>query len=180
MLGPDFFARPTLTVARELIGKHLVRRVDGKTTAYIITETEGYFGSKDKGSHAHRGKTPRNTPMFARAGIIYVYFTYGMHWMLNLVCGDEGFPAAVLIRGLESPDEARLLNGPAKLTKYLKIDRVLNGASLGKRSGLWVEDRGIRLSPRDIRRTPRIGLGDRGVWTKKPWRFVLDEKFTRR
>src|SRR5882757_610508 len=86
ILGPDFFNRRTLTVARELIGKVLVRRRDGQDVALMITETEAYDGPRDKASHAHRGQTPRNAPMFDKAGTIYVYFTYGMHFMLNLVC----------------------------------------------------------------------------------------------
>ena len=117
------------------------------------------------GSHAYRGQTPRNTPMFAHAGAIYVYFTYGMHWMLNLVCEGEGFPAAVLIRGVASPAGAPPLDGPAKLTKYLHIDRSLTGKRLGKRAGLWVEDRGVRVRRSEIVRTPRVGIPDRGIWT---------------
>jgi DNA-3-methyladenine glycosylase len=172
MLGPEFFARPTLTVAKDLIGKYLVRRLGDETIALMITETEGYFGYQDKGSHAHRGQTPRNTPMFGAPGGIYVYFTYGMHWMLNLVCDRAEFPAAVLIRGLENA-EALKLNGPGKLTKFLRIDKSLSGKMLGKASGLWVEDRGVKLPRGSIIKTPRIGIPNRGVWTEKPWRFLL-------
>ena len=172
VLGPRFFEQPALVVARHLLGKFLVRKVRGKERAYLITETESYFGWRDKGSHAHRGKTARNAPMFAHAGTIYVYFTYGMHWMLNLVCDREHFPAAVLIRGVM--DDERHHDGPAKLTKALKIDKRLNTKSLGKRAGLWVEDRGVRVRARDVARTPRIGIPNRGVWTEKPWRFVLE------
>src|SRR3989344_1839636 len=100
VLGPRFFNRPTLIVARELIGKFLVRKVDGKSVALMIAETEGYDGFKDLASHARRGKTARNTPMYGKPGTIYVYFAYGMYWMLNLVCGEQEYPAAVLIRGL--------------------------------------------------------------------------------
>ena len=180
ILGKKFFERPTLVVARDLIGKYLVRKVGRKTVALMIVETEGYFGFDDKGSHVYPAKggagprqTLRNTPMFAPAGTIYVYFTYGMHWMLNLVCEKEDFPAAVLIRGLESPDGIMKLNGPAKLTKYLNIDRALNSLPLGKASGLWIEDRGVRIAPQQLARTPRIGIPNRGVWTYKPWRFIL-------
>src|SRR3989338_7272276 len=102
ILKPEFFDRPTLVVAKELIGKVLVRRVGGKTVALMITETEAYDGFKDLASHAHRGQTPRNTPMFGKPGTIYVYFPYGMHWMPNLVCGKKEYPAAVLIRGVSS------------------------------------------------------------------------------
>lgn len=173
LLGPRFFDRPTLRVAKALLGKYLVRRTGGKTNAFMIIETEAYFGFKDKGSHAYRGQTPRNTPMFGEPGTIYVYFTYGMHWMLNLVCEDEGFPAAVLIRGLASPQGAPPLDGPAKLAKYLDIDRALTGKRLGGEAGLWVEDRGERIRQGEIVRTPRIGIPNRGIWTEKAWRFVL-------
>lgn len=170
ILGSAFFDRPTLTVARELIGKFLVRRVNGKTAAFMITETEGYVGFKDLASHARCGKTLRNAPMYGPAGTIYVYFTYGMHWMLNLVCEKEEFPAAVLIRGAAS------IIGPARLTKQLRIDKALTGKMLGKKSGLWVEDRGVKVNPRDIQKTPRVGIGYAGEYVHKPWRFVLKEK----
>jgi DNA-3-methyladenine glycosylase len=188
ILGPAFFDRPTLIVAKELLGKFLVRRVyPGKPghaveIALMITETEAYDGFKDKASHASRGQTARNTPMFEKPGTIYVYFTYGIHWMLNLVCGPEKYPAAVLIRGLDrgitnshlrKSNTPRLLNGPAKLTKYLKIDRTLNAQPLSKKTGLWVEDRGIVVKPRDIKRTPRIGIAYAEEYVHKPWRFVV-------
>ncbi len=167
VLGPEFFRRRTLTVARELIGKFIVRRLGDEHVGLMITETEGYDGPLDKASHAHRGRTPRNAPMFGAAGTIYVYFTYGMHYMLNLVCGEEGHPAAVLIRG------AGDVVGPARLTKALQIDKSLNDRSLGVETGLWVEDRGAVIRPRDIQRTPRIGIPYAGDYIEKPWRFVL-------
>jgi DNA-3-methyladenine glycosylase len=167
ILGPDFFDRPTLTVAKELLGKFLVRRIGGKEIALMITETEGYDGFKDKASHASRGQTPRNTPMFGHPGVIYVYFTYGIHWMLNIVCGKKEYPAAVLIRG------AGGVVGPARLTKALGIDKSLNALALGKKSGLWVEDRGVVVRPRDIKRTPRIGIQYAEEYVDKLWRFVL-------
>ncbi len=177
VLAAEFFDRPTLTVARELIGKYLVRKVGGKASpvgrtrpreiALMIEETEGYDGPKDLACHARSGKTKRNWPMFEKAGTIYVYFTYGMHWMLNLVTGEKEYPAAVLIRG------AGGVVGPARLTTYLKIDKKLNALTLSKKSGLWVEDRGVIINPRQIKRTPRIGVNYAGSYALKPWRFVL-------
>ena len=166
-LGQSFFDRPTVTVAEELLGKFLVRKSGGKMVALMITETEAYDGFDDKASHASRGKTPRNTPMFGKPGTIYVYFTYGMHWMLNIVCGKEEYPAAVLIRGVEG------ISGPARLTKALRIDKRLNTLPLSKKSGLWIEDRGMGVSKKDILTTPRIGVRYAEEWMHKPWRFVL-------
>lgn len=170
VLKEEFFNRPTLTVARELIGKFLVRKVGKKEIALMITETEAYDGFKDMASHARRGQTPRNTPMFGKPGRIYVYFTYGMHWMLNLVCGQEKYPAAVLIRGVGD------VSGPARLTKFLQIDKKLNTLPLNKKSGLWVEDREVVIPPRRVARTGRIGVDYSGEWAKKPYRFVLKKE----
>ena len=96
-----------------------------------------------------------------------MYFSYGMHWMLNLVTGKKGYPSAVLIRAVEG------VVGPARLTKYLHIDKKLNTLPLTKKSGLWVEDRGVVIQPRDIVCTPRIGVSYAGDYVKKPWRFVI-------
>lgn len=170
-----FFDRPPQEVARDLLGKYLVRRMDGKTIAAMIVETEAYDGENDLACHARAGKTARNAPMFGHPGTIYVYFTYGMHWMLNLVCGKREYPAAVLIRGLETSAGWRI-DGPARLTKSLAIDKQLNNKKLGKPSGLWIEDYGVRIPSRKIHRTPRIGVAYAGAWAKKPWRFVLIEK----
>lgn len=168
VLKPEFFNQHTERVAKELIGKYLVRRVRGKETALMITETECYHGYEDKASHAHYGKTDRNTPMFSKPGTIYVYFTYGMHWMLNIVCEKEDFPAAVLIRA------AGEVVGPARLTKHLKIDKSLNGLPLGKKTGLWIENQGTKIKKSSIKKTPRIGIRYAEKWTEKKWRFVLE------
>ncbi len=167
VLPQEFFNRPTLTVARELIGKFLVRKIGGRKVAVMITETESYDGFKDKASHASRGQTLRNAPMFGRPGVWYVYFTYGMHWMLNIVTREKGYPAAVLIRG------AGQYNGPAKLTKALQVDKKLNGKRAIKKNGLWFEDRGVRISSHNITHTKRIGIASAGpVWSRKKYRFV--------
>ncbi|RJP43085.1 DNA-3-methyladenine glycosylase, partial [Candidatus Parcubacteria bacterium] len=151
VLGQKFFNRPALVVAQALLGKYLVRRLRKReltqNVAVMITEVEAYDGPHDKASHAHRGRTARNSPMFEEGGRWYVYFTYGMHWMLNIVTGPKNYPAAVLIRaGIRNHESKvisqQLINGPARLTKHLKIDKRLNGKSAIRRSGLWIEDRG--------------------------------------
>jgi DNA-3-methyladenine glycosylase len=166
-LPQAFFNRKTLRVARELIGKYLVREIDGKIIRQKITETEAYVGPHDLACHSSRGKTERNKIMFCEAGTIYVYFTYGMHYMLNIVTEAEDFPSAVLIRGTEE------VSGPARLTKFLKIDKNLNGSKLGRKSGLWIEN-APEVSARNIRRTARIGVAyAKEGWAEKPYRFLL-------
>ncbi len=165
-----FFNRKTLTVARELIGKTLARKVGDKIVRQTITETEAYVGPHDLACHSSRGKTERNKIMFMEAGTIYVYFTYGMHWMLNIVTEEKDFPSAVLIRGTSE------VSGPARLTKALKIDKNLNGLTLGKKSGLWIEN-APSPTKNNILRSPRIGVSyAKNGWAEKPYRFVLKEK----
>jgi DNA-3-methyladenine glycosylase len=166
-LGQAFFARPAITVARELLGKTLVRSVGGKTISAIISETEAYIGPHDKACHANRGKTTRTEVMYGPPGFWYVYFIYGMHWMLNVVTGDEGYPAAVLFRGTDQ------IVGPGRLTKAMQIARELNGQPASPTSGLWIEDRGIAVPRGSIKRTPRIGVAYAAEWAPKPYRFVL-------
>jgi DNA-3-methyladenine glycosylase len=170
VLGPDFFNRNTLTVAKELLGKFLVRKINDKTESYLITETEAYMGFTDLASHARAGKTLRTAPMFMGPGTIYVYFTYGMHWMLNLVTEREEYPAAVLLRG------AGGIVGPARLAKALRVDKTFTGTILGKKTGLWVEDRGVVVPAKDIAKTPRVGIPNAGAYKDKLWRFVLKDK----
>lgn len=168
-LTQAFFEGKTLAVAKNLIGKILVRELDGKIIRQKITETEAYVGPHDLACHSSRGKTERNKVMFSKAGTIYVYFTYGMHWMLNIITEAEDFPAAVLIRGTEN------VSGPARLTKALRIDKNLNGLKLGRKSGLWIED-APHVPSRHIRHTPRIGVAyAKGGWAEKPYRFILKE-----
>lgn len=172
----SFFNRSAIKVARSLLGCTLARKRGGKIERFIIIETEAYSGLEDKASHASRGMTKRNSIMFKSAGHIYVYFTYGMHWMLNIVTDKVNRPSAVLIRGLKSLDGKIVLNGPAKLTKALGIDGKLNGLKLGKTSGLWVEKGKNKIAAMGIRRAPRIGVDYAGpVWAKKKWRFVLKD-----
>lgn len=167
VLRRKFFNRPTLRVARELLGKYLVRRVGKKRLARMITEVEAYVGFSDKASHAARGMTPRNRVMFGPPGIWYVYFTYGMHWMLNIVTERAGYPAAVLIRGVEG------VSGPARVAKFFKIGRALNGRPAARPGGLWVEDRGVRVPQSAAKRGKRIGVGYAGRSKDRLWRFFL-------
>lgn len=169
-LKSSFFVRPTLSVSKELLGKYLVRRRGLKDISLMITEVEAYIGPDDKASHASRGKTERNKVMFDEGGKWYVYFTYGMHWMLNIVTGPEKYPAAVLIRGTDK------VAGPGRLTKYLKIDKRFNGSLADIKSGLWIEDRGFKIKPSEIIKTPRIGVDYAGpFWAKKLWRFCIKD-----
>lgn len=168
-----FKNQKTLAVARNLIGKILVRRIGKKLVKEKITETEAYVGPHDLACHTSRGKTKRNEVMFKEPGTIYVYFTYGMHWMLNIVTEKEGFGAAVLIRSTEN------FKGPGRLTKALKINKSLNGKKLGKKSGLWIEaptSSRLRGTKFKILRLPRVGISYSGpIWSKKPYRFVLKD-----
>jgi DNA-3-methyladenine glycosylase len=169
-LGPNFFSRPTIDVAKDLLGKSLVRKLGRETISLTINETEAYDGFRDLASHARFGKTARTAPLFSRAGTIYVYFTYGIHWMLNIVCGEVDYPAAVLIRG------AGDISGPARLTKALSIDEKLNGRLVGKKTGLWVEDQGFTPRADDVDALPRVGIPYAGAYVGKPWRFVLSKR----
>lgn len=188
MLSQAFFDRPAPLVAPELIGKKLVRLQNGKRLAGIITETEAYQGQEDLACHAHVGRTKRNEVMFGRAACAYIYFTYGMHWLLNIVTDFPGVPAAVLIRavfpteGLELMAENRprlahsqkWLNGPAKLTQGLGLSGSLNGQDmLRSESELFIEE-GILLPESLIESSPRIGLGKTPEpWLSMPWRWEI-------
>lgn len=167
-LAHAFFNRPADIVARELLGKFIVSNSGGEEKALMINEVEAYVGPEDLACHAARGKTERTKVMFGRAGVFYVYFVYGMHWMLNIVTGKEGFPAAVLIRG------AGEISGPAKLTKYLNIGGSFNGKTANPENKLWFEDRSFKVENSQIVKTPRIGVAYAGpVWAKKPLRFLM-------
>ena len=164
ILSRDFFARPTLIVAQQLLGKIMVFG----STAGLITETEAYIGQDDPACHAARGKTPRNAVMFGEAGISYVYFIYGMYHCLNFVTEEEGMPAAVLIRSLMLVQPSPLeLKGPGKLCRHLGITRDHNGIDITQSKTFYVKD--SPLSPA-FEATPRIGI-KKGQ--EKLWRFVV-------
>ncbi|MBN2093882.1 MAG: DNA-3-methyladenine glycosylase [Candidatus Zambryskibacteria bacterium] len=176
MLKPEFFERSAVEVAKNLLGCLLCVRKNGKVHKSKIIETEAYEGPNDLASHASRGRTPRNEVMFGKPGIWYVYFIYGMYNMLNIVCGKEGHPAAVLIRGVTG------FKGPGRLTKSLGIDRGFNGLESCRKIGLWIEAGNWpkihgreKMDNRKIKKLPRAGVDYAGqVWSKKLYRFVLE------
>lgn len=171
-LPVGFYLRPTLEVARDLLGKVLCcRPPEGGVLRGRIVEVEAYDGPKDRASHASRGMTRRNAPMFEAGGIAYVYLIYGIHHCLNVVTGPEGYPAAVLIRAAESPDGELSASGPGRLCRAYRVDRALDGASLlGGR--LWLEE-GEPPSPGEIERTARVGIDYAGWWARRRYRFII-------
>ena len=171
ILKKNFFERDTVLVAWEMVGKFLVRKSEKGEVAVKIIETEAYDGPEDKAAHSSRGMTPRNEVMFGEAGRFYVYFIYGMYWMLNIVCGPKNFPAAVLIRGIEV--SGLRINGPGRLTKFLKIDKSFNGLEANASSRMWFEDRGLAIGQDQLVNTKRIGVDYAGEWANKPYRFYL-------
>jgi len=161
---------PARKAAPALLGCYLCRRGrNGQITRHLITEVEAYCGPLDRASHASRGPTPRNGVMFGPPGYWYVYLCYGVHWMLNLVTGPEGYPAAVLLRGVEGFD------GPGKLTSGLKITKTFDGQKCSIHTGLWIEGPAKIPAGWRQRRGPRIGVDYAGpLWTAKPYRWWLE------
>jgi DNA-3-methyladenine glycosylase len=171
ILSRRYFARPTVQVARSLIGKYLVRVIDGRILAGKIVEVEAYVGSQDRACHASKGRTQRTDVMFGPGGVAYVYLIYGMYHCLNVVTEREEFPAAVLIRAIEIDGE--LIDGPGRLCRALQIDRRLNRVDLTTGEFIWFEDRGVVVEKGDVGSHPRVGIDYAGDWAKKPWRFRL-------
>ncbi|MBM2846275.1 MAG: putative 3-methyladenine glycosylase [Bacteroidetes bacterium] len=171
VLSRRYFSRPTLTVARSLVGKYLIRCIDGREIAGKIIEVEAYVGSEDKACHASKGRTQRTDVMFGPAGIAYVYLIYGMYHCLNVVTEREEFPSAVLIRAIEI--DGKLIDGPGRLCRAMQIDLSLNRADLTMGESLWFEDRGASVKRGHVGAHPRIGVDYAGAWAKKLWRFRL-------
>ncbi|OJX40705.1 MAG: hypothetical protein BGO78_06895 [Chloroflexi bacterium 44-23] len=189
IIPAPFYNRDVVQVARELIGKRLVRRSDAGLISGIISETEAYNGSQDLACHARAGRTARTATMYGPAGHAYIYFTYGMHWLLNVVTGEEGYPAAVLIRAILPQEGLDLISknrtgvgrehwtdGPAKLTRALLIGKELNGINLtNSDSNLWIEA-GVPIPQDNIYVSSRIGLGKTPEpWLSMPWRFRISD-----
>jgi DNA-3-methyladenine glycosylase len=183
ILPRSFYNHPTLTVARELIGARLVRILDGLKLVGLITETEAYISGKDLACHAKAGRTPRTAVMFEEPGHAYVYFTYGNHWMLNVVTERVGFPAAVLIRAIQPVEGVELMMerrnggdtfGPGKLCQAMGITKLENGVDLTEKSGgLWIES-GMKVPNFIVTKGPRVGLNNTPEpWLSKPWRFLV-------
>ena len=189
ILERDFYNRSALEVARDLLGCRLVRMMNGQRLAGSILESEAYQGEEDLGCHASAGKTPRTSVMYGPPGHAYVYFTYGMHWMLNAVTDRQETPAAVLIRAIQPVEGEGLMainrpynagkrgwtDGPAKLTQALAIDKSFNEMDLCTRSdGLWIES-GEPVPDTRVQRAARIGLNSvPEPWRSIPWRFNVN------
>lgn len=183
ILSRSFYARDTVDVARDLLGKLLVRRINNKTISGTIIETEAYRNKDDKASHSFVGMTKRNKAMFGQVGIAYVYFTYGMHYCMNVVAKNDEYQAgAVLLRAL-TPREgidfmikqrktdviSNLTSGPAKLTQALQITKKQYGEDLTKQSTLFITE-GIKIKKSDIIARSRVGIKKA---TDKMWNFTI-------
>jgi DNA-3-methyladenine glycosylase len=189
VLPRDFYARPTLVVAGELIGKVLVHDTPAGRTSGVIVEAEAYIGETDPACHAAPGPTPRNQPLYGPPGFAYVYFNYGMHYLFNAVTEPEGSPAAVLVRALAplegiglmrrrrvrgtgrraiDLDEADLCRGPGNLARALAIGPGHNRVDLTRGGGLLIEDRGVACGP--VAWSPRIGIR---AGTEQAWRAYV-------
>lgn len=186
-----FFLRPVQSVARDLLGQRLIRMIDGERVGGVIVETEAYDGEQDHACHAHRGMTERNKVMYRQGGCAYIYFTYGMHWLLNCVTGESGYPAAVLVRAIlpvegidrirrnrSSVQQTHWCDGPAKLTRALEIDGNFNGIDLCSAESELTIEKGLFIPDEQVSASPRIGINYASEpWRSLPWRFtarVLD------
>jgi len=187
ILPRSFYAQPALQVARQLLGARLVRFDAGRRISGLIIETEAYRGEEDLGCHCRAGRTPRTQVMYGPPGHAYVYFTYGMHWMLNFVVETEGFPAAILIRsilpveGIETianrrgrQPPGRWTDGPGKICQALNIDGRLHGADLCTPGAEIFVEPGVTFPDSCVTNTPRVGLNTvPEPWKSIPWRFLV-------
>lgn len=184
----SFFARPTLTVAQQLLGQSLVKRDQAGNLVGLITEVEAYIGENDLACHARVGRTKRTSVMYGPPGHLYVYFNYGMHWMVNIVTEDEGFPAAILLRGLQATAGLNLIrrrrqrddhltDGPAKLAQAFAIDQNWNGYDLCQPKPTLFIAQNEPIARNRIRTAPRVGLGATPEpWLSRQWNFSYSTK----
>jgi DNA-3-methyladenine glycosylase len=180
ILGADFYARDTVVVAKELVGKILIRQIDNQILSGIIVETEAYRGSDDPASHAYRGITPRSKPMFGPVGHTYIYFVYGTHYCFNITAKTPGQEAgAVLIRAIEPLEGIDLMkrfrgknkhiaDGPGKLCQAMQIDKRMNALSLMQRGDLYLIN--TNCDKPNINATGRIGISQA---VEHQWRFIV-------
>ena len=180
-LERDAFNRPTLTVARELLGKFIVHRHGRGIRSAMITEVEAYKGPQDLASHARGGRrTRRVEPLYGEGGTIYVYLVYGMHWLLNFATAGAGRPEAVLVRGVlaGTADAPEPVPGPGRVARHLGINQRLDGLDAATSDRIWIEDRGITVPAHALRRGPRVGIDYSGTyWAARPWRFWVAVDF---
>ena len=165
-LSPDFFHRDCLEVAPDLVGKLLCRQQpDGSIKRLRITETEAYRGEEDTACHAHKGRTKRTEVLYAASGTLYVYLCYGIHWLMNVITGEQEQPQGVLIRACQGAE------GPGRLTKALGITGEYTWQTVAECPDLWFEDDGCRPG---IQTAPRVGIGYASPEDQaRPWRFIL-------
>ena len=173
-LTGNFYARPTLKVAKELLGKYIVRKIGNKKLEGKIIETEAYIGPRDKACHAYNNRmTSRNIAEYFKGGHIYIYLVYGMYWQLNITTLKSGKPECVLIRALDSKIK-NSTSGPGKLCRYLKLNKSFYGEDVVKSKRFWIEDRGEKINKFRISATKRVGIDYAGpYWANKKWRFSL-------
>jgi DNA-3-methyladenine glycosylase len=187
-LPESFYTRDTVIVARDLIGKTLVRQEGKGRVSGLIVETEAYRGEEDLACHCRAGRTPRTEIMYGPAGRAYVYLIYGLYWLLNIVTEGEGKPGAVLIRAIEPLEGHKIIagrragmdrenwtNGPGKLSQALNINGDLNGLNVCSQAGLLFLEQGNPVPPEVIQSGPRVGLDSvPEPWRSKPWRFMVN------
>lgn len=180
-----FFLRPTLEVAKNLLGKYIIHQIGKCQIVGKIVEAEAYIGPKDKASHGYLGKrTPRNQAEYLIGGHIYIYLVYGMYWQLNITTNKASKPECALIRALEPIEglpkiknqNAKLTNGPGKLCRYLKLNGSHYGLDVTKSKEVWLEDRGDKVKSNQIVTTKRIGIDYAGpYWASRRWRFYIKD-----
>lgn len=198
-LQKDFYLREDVAgISKELLGKYLFTKIDGKVTAGVITETEAYAGETDKASHAYSGRrTNRTEIMFAEGGVSYVYLCYGIHHLFNVVTNYRDIPHAVLVRAVKPVEgiktilerrkletsqiqieqvksgKKKIAGGPGTVSQALGIQTIHTGMDLTQNK-IWIEDKGIRVKPNDIKTGPRIGVDYAGEDAKLPYRFIIN------
>ena len=176
-LERDAFNRPTLTVARDLLGKFIVHRQGRSLRSAMITEVEAYKGPQDLASHARGGRrTRRVEPLYGEGGTTYVYLVYGLHWLLNFATAGAERPEAVLVRGVlaGTADAPEPVPGPGRVARHLGVDQRLDGLDATTSDRIWIEDRGVSVPARALHRGPRVGIDYSGpYWAARPWRFWI-------